>query len=140
MGEVPAIESELVDAARQAREEAYAPYSGYKVGAAVLDSTGRVWTGANVENVSYGATICAERVAIGKMVTAGARKIEMIALVTEDGATPCGICRQSLLEFSPDPSAVKVIAATLDRRICEFSLAGLLPSGFKSEMVRRTEA
>ncbi len=136
---MPGIEVDLIEAARAAREEAYAPYSGYKVGAAILDSTGRVWTGANVENISYGATLCAERVAFGKMVTAGARRIEMVAVASEDGATPCGICRQSLLEFSPDPSSVRVLIADASRQIGEFSLVELMPYAFSSNTVRRTE-
>ena len=133
------IEQALLEAAKLAREEAYAPYSKYKVGAALLDSTGRVWTGANVENASYGATLCAERVALGKMVSAGAREVAMVAVVTQDGGTPCGICRQSLLEFAPNPAEVRVLVGDGSRQIGEFVLADLMPNGFKPAQWKRTE-
>jgi cytidine deaminase len=137
---MPEIEEALIQAARGARRAAYAPYSGYKVGAAILDSSGRVWTGANVENVSSGATLCAERVALGKMVSAGARSVEMVAVATADGGTPCGICRQSLLEFASDPSEVQVLLADESRQIGSFSLAELIPYGFSPATLRRTES
>ncbi len=133
------IESALIEAARQARYEAYAPYSGYRVGAAILDANGRVWTGANVENISFGATLCAERVAVGKMASAGAREVSIIAVATKDGATPCGICRQTLLEFTPDSKKVRVLIAGDGSPVREFTLSDLIPHGFGSDQVARTE-
>lgn len=133
------IDQALLDAARQAREEAYAPYSGYLVGAAVLDGSGRVWTGANVENVSYPAGLCAERVAIAKMASAGAREVAILAVVTADGGPPCGICLQVLSEFSPEPTDVRVLTQDDARRTQEYSLAELLPHRFSSSSVKRTE-
>lgn len=139
MSEMNDVVAALFAAADEVRKEAYAPYSGYHVGAAILDSNGRVWTGANVENVSYGATVCAERVAVFKMASAGAREISMLAVVTQDGGTPCGMCLQVLLEFARDPAKVRIIVANEARQIREFSLAELIPYGFSSDKVNRTE-
>ena len=91
----------LVAAAREVRANAYAPYSVYHVGAALLGSDGVVYTGCNVENVSFGATICAERVAVVKMVSAGCLSWTRLAVATKDGGTPCGMCLQVLSEFLP---------------------------------------
>lgn len=95
------IEAELIQAALQAREAAYAPYSQYKVGAALLGKSGRIYTGCNVENASYGATICAERVAAVKAVSEGEQTFEALAVATDgdEPGSPCGICRQFLAEF-----------------------------------------
>jgi cytidine deaminase len=94
----------LVQAAASARSLAYAPYSGFLVGAAVRTKDGRVFSGCNVENASYGATLCAERVAIAKMISEGAREPVVLAVYTEGErlAMPCGLCRQVLVEFSED--------------------------------------
>ena len=93
---------ELIAAACAARENAYAPYSNYKVGAAILVENGRIFSGANVENVSYGLSICAERTAVFKAVSEGARKILAVAICTANAGSPCGACRQVLAEFGGD--------------------------------------
>lgn len=100
---------ELVSEARDARRRAYAPYSGYEVGAAVRTSDGAVHGGCNVENAMFGASVCAERVAIWRAVSAGARRITALAVVTRSGGAPCGFCRQVLWEFA-EPDALVVIA------------------------------
>ena len=114
----------LVEAAWKVREAAYAPYSNFAVGAALLAADGRVFTGCNVENISYGLTNCAERVAIGAAVAAGAREFLAVAVVADTGVpiSPCGACRQVLAEFR----VPKVMLANRTERI-EFSLDDLLP-------------
>ena len=92
----------LIQAAVAARKQSYSPYSKYAVGAALLADNGRLYTGCNVENVSYGLTICAERTAVVKMVSEGVRKIEAIVVCTENAGSPCGACRQVLAEFAGD--------------------------------------
>jgi cytidine deaminase len=120
---------ELLIYSRKARENAYAPYSGYAVGAAVLCADGRVYAGCNVENASYGAAVCAEQTALCKAVSEGSRDFVKIA-VTGSGtapAYPCGICRQMLSELAPD---ITVVVET-ERGICEYTLLELLPHGFQ---------
>ncbi|HHT70141.1 MAG TPA: cytidine deaminase [Firmicutes bacterium] len=97
-------EQELVTAARAAREQAYAPYSNYRVGAALRTASGAIFTGCNIENAAYGATVCAEQVAVFKAVSAGERDFVALAVAAsgEDVASPCGTCRQVLAEFVPD--------------------------------------
>jgi len=92
---------DLIDLAKQARKKAYTPYSHYKVGAALLCKSGKVYTGCNVENASYGHTVCAERTAVFKAVSEGETEFEAIAVVTKNGGSPCGACRQVLSEFAP---------------------------------------
>ena len=93
---------ELIQAAKQVRTKAYAPYSNYQVGAALLTKTGKVFLGVNVENAAYPDTICAERSAVVSAVSAGERDFEAIAVATSNGGTPCGSCRQVLSEFGLD--------------------------------------
>lgn len=129
VGTLPAEWQELVRAAQEARERAYAPYSHFAVGAAVRGTaTGRVYAGANIENASYGLTVCAERVAIWHAVLHGEVAVGALALVTEDGSMPCGACRQVLLEFA-DP-AIPVLAAGVDGQVTVTSLGILLPHAF----------
>ncbi len=126
----------LVAAARTAREQAYAPYSRFPVGAALLTASGEVFTGANVENAAYPSSMCAERVAVFKAVTAGQCDLRAIAVVSETGATPCGACRQVLQEFNAQPGQadqfVVIVANTHEERQV-FTLAELLPAGFTAE-------
>lgn len=105
----PALLDKLVEAAKSVRANAYAPFSNYHVGAAIATKGGRIFTGCNVENSTIGATVCAERNAIGQMVAAGEREPVAVAVVTgDDGAAPCGICRQVLAEFALDLPVVMV--------------------------------
>ena len=120
----------LVEEARAARRFAYAPYSNYRVGAALLTSDGSIYTGCNVENASYSACICAERVAITKAISEGQRDFAAIAVVTENGGSPCGICRQMMFEFAP---GMLVIIADEEQIIAEFAVDELLPDGFGPE-------
>lgn len=114
----------LVQAAWNARQNAYAPYSSFAVGAALLAADGRIFTGCNVENLSYGLTCCAERVAVGSAVAGGAREFVAMAVVadTQTPVSPCGACRQVMTEFS----IPTVILANRDQRL-ELPLAELLP-------------
>ena len=118
---------ELVRAARIVRAEAYAPYSKYRVGAALLAADGTIFTGCNVENASYPASICAERVAITRAVSEGQRKFVAIAVATGNGGSPCGICRQVMFEFAP---GMAVVIADETRIHQETTVADLLPDGF----------
>jgi cytidine deaminase len=93
---------QLVAAAHSAREQAYAPYSNYAVGAAVLTENGEIIPGCNVENASYGGTICAERVALTAAIAQGKRELRAIAVVTVDGGSPCGLCRQVMIELGAE--------------------------------------
>lgn len=118
---------ELLDKAVEARTFAYAPYSGYQVGAALEAEDGRVFTGCNIENAAFGNTICAERTALGKAVSEGARRFTKLAIASSGSAPfPCGACRQSLYEFAPDLR----ILVTWDGHVREAALRALLPEGF----------
>ena len=124
-------EQALVQAARAVRAHAYAPQSGYAVGAAVLTDDGRMFAGCNVENASYGLSVCAERVAVFSAIAAGARRLVAAAVCTPDGGTPCGACRQVLLEFAKSPESFIVWVVSPDRVIARYTLAELLPHGFR---------
>jgi cytidine deaminase len=117
----------LVQAAARAREKAYAPYSNYHVGAAVLTADGKVFTGCNVENAVYPLGLCAERVAIFKAVSEGYREFRAIAVVTRNGGSPCGSCRQVMREFAPD---MRVFIADESGQVRETTVAALLPDAF----------
>jgi cytidine deaminase len=119
----------LVAAAAAARRNAHAPYSKFRVGAALLASSGKTYTGVNVENASFGLTICAERVAVGNAVAAGERKFVAVAIVSPGAATPCGACRQVLAEFG---ECVVICAdARETRRLRVEMLSALLPEMFR---------
>jgi cytidine deaminase len=124
----------LIEAAQKVRANAYAPYSVYSVGAAVLGADGNVYTGCNVENVSFGLCMCAERVAIGQMVSSGCRKIAEVAVATRDGGTPCGMCRQTLTEFTDEPERVMIWLVNDAGERNSFSLAELIPNSFRSDI------
>ena len=100
---------DLLEKAKEARQKAHAPYSEYKVGAAILAKSGKTYVGANIENASYGVTSCAERTAIAAMVMGGEQEILAIAVVTKDQGYPCGICLQAINEFSSDPNLCKIV-------------------------------
>lgn len=121
----------LIAAAQTARERAYCKYSGYSVGAAVLGSDGVVYAGCNVENASYGLTICAERAAILGMVAAGCQSIREVVVVTRDSGTPCGACRQVMAEFIEDPAAVCVHCVDDSGSVQSYRFCELLPHAFE---------
>ncbi len=124
----PEIRQQLVQQAIAARQKAYAPYSQYLVGAALMSVEGQVFTGCNVENAASPAAICAERTAVVKAVSEGFKDFTAIAVVTMDGGSPCGICRQVLHEFSPE---LWVVVADAEGTIAyEMPLSDLLPKGF----------
>ena len=126
----------LVDAAKRARSRAYAPYSGVKIGAAVLDSDGAIYAGANIENSSYGLSLCAERTAVFKAVSEGAKRLVAMAVVgdSEEFTRPCGACRQVMVEFNPK---MKVLRRGLDGFSSESTAEGLLPSYFSPAGLKR---
>ena len=120
---------ELVRAAIDAQQRAYCPYSKFPVGAAIRTASGKIYRGANVENASYGLTICAERVAAGAAVAAGDRDFAAIAIVSRGGVSPCGACRQFLAEFNPNLPVVMVDSQQQDHGY-QATLDELLPSRF----------
>jgi len=123
--------TKLMQAAAAAREGALAPYSEFKVGAALLSRSGKIISGANVESASYGLTCCAERVALFRALTSGERSFRAIAVVARcaGGPMPCGACRQLLAEYAPDAKVFVADSRALDR-IREFTVRKLLPSAF----------
>ena len=120
--------AKLITAAQQARQQAYAPYSHYLVGAALLTSNGATFLGCNIENAAYSPTICGERVAIFKAVSEGMQNFDAIAVVTSNGGAPCGVCRQVMQEFSPE--MVVIVANAAGDVTFEGPLTELLPRGF----------
>jgi cytidine deaminase len=118
----------LIDLANLARQRAYAPYSNYPVGAALRTKTGRLYTGVNVENAAYPQTMCAERVAIFKAVSEGEREFEVITVVTNNGGSPCGGCRQVMAEFGLD--TIVLLADGNGKLVKETTVRELLPEAF----------
>lgn len=120
--------TELVKRAVEARRHAYAPYSKYAVGAALLSSSGRIYGGANVENAAYPTGMCAERTALFHAVSEGEREFAAVAVVTENAGTPCGACRQALSEFGLDTLVLLIDASS--RIVSETTIGALLPQAF----------
>ncbi len=118
---------ELIAQAIEARQRAYAPYSHYKVGAALLGKSGKVYLGCNVENASYSHTVCAERTAILKAVSEGELEFEAIAVVTSNGGSPCGACRQVMVEFAPE---LTIYIADKNGEHRTTTMSKLLPDSF----------
>lgn len=130
------VRAQLIEAARAARQCAYAPYSGYRVGCAVY-ADGQIYRGANVENASYGLCICAERVACANAAMAGARDIAQIAVMTQSSppAAPCGMCLQTIRELCMNPNELHIIVFNEDGEQNEYTLAQLSPHAFhKSQL------
>ena len=133
---MPEVES-LLEQARQAARNAYAPASGFRVGAAIAAEDGRVFTGVNIENASYGLSICAERVALFKAISEGARGFTELAVVAgsdagEEDAPPCGACRQVLLEFGPDMVLLMAGSRGVDGQVKRFTVSELVPEAFSA--------
>lgn len=122
------MQKKLIEQAVEAWHKAYAPYSGYSVGAALLTESGEIYEGINIENAVYPLTICAERVAVFKAVSEGKKKFEAIAVVTKNGGTPCGSCRQVLAEFGLE--TLVLIADTSGELKNTYTVAELLPQSF----------
>lgn len=124
---MPSDTENLLALAAEAREGAYAGYSGFAVGAALRTRSGKVYTGCNIENASYGLTVCAERVAIWKAVSEGETEFEVLVVVTSIAGSPCGACRQVMAEFALD---MPVIIADLEKVRSVNTVAELLPGAF----------
>ncbi len=124
----------LIDAARQVRERAHAPFSKFRVGAAIEDENGRVFTGCNVENATYGLTLCAERVAVFKAISEGAAKLKRIVVVTDSDTLtpPCGACRQILWEFCGD---AELVLANVAGKQETMSLKQIFPRPFDASFL-----
>jgi cytidine deaminase len=118
----------LLDLANEARRRAYAPYSGYKVGSALRTKSGKIYTGVNVESAAYPMTMCAERIAVYKAVSEGEREFEAISVVTDNGGSPCGGCRQVLAEFGLE--TIVLIGDGTGKLLKETTVGKLLPGAF----------
>ena len=130
---------QLIEVAKEARKQSVAPFSNFRVGAAVKTVSGKVYTGCNVESASYGLTVCAERVAIWKALSEGERKFTALAVVadTETLTPPCGTCRQIIWEFARDAS---IVFANLTGQSEVFKIAELLPRAFDAKFLKQHEA
>lgn len=126
----------IIKSAMRVRHFAYAPYSQYQVGAALITRSGRIFTGVNVENAAYPAGICAERTAIFKAITAGEKDYIAMAVVTENGGTPCGSCRQVMAEFSLEMSVI--VLDETGKIVLDTTVADLLPGAFGPNDLRTT--
>jgi cytidine deaminase len=135
MAQIKKDYEQLIELANEARRYAYAPYSKYLVGAALRTKTGRVYTGVNVENAAYPTGICAERVAVFKAISEGEHNFEVMALVTDNGGSPCGACRQVLSEFGLD--TVILIADGKGVLYKETTVGNLLPEAFLPHNVHK---
>ena len=126
----------LIEEATNAREKAYAPYSNFRVGAALLGKSGRIYSSGNIENASSGADICAERAAVAKAVASGEREFEALAVIgdTPTPVSPCGICRQMLIEFGDD---IKVVMTNLKGDSAMATITELLPGAFKASFIEK---
>lgn len=132
----PEQEAALREAALRAREQAYAPYSRFRVGAALLTEDGSVITGCNIENASYGLCVCAERTAVGNAVAQGKRRFVAIAIATASSppSPPCGMCRQVLAEFTED---LPILLVNPEGETTRTTLQALFPSGFDKDLLER---
>jgi cytidine deaminase len=128
----------LIDLANEARRRAYAPYSKFSVGSALRTKTGRIYTGVNVENAAYPASMCAERVAIFKAISEGERDFEVISVVTDSGGSPCGACRQVISEFGLE--TIVLIADGKGKLITETTIGKLLPFAFTPHHLRNHQS
>jgi cytidine deaminase len=128
MSITPAEKQTLIDLANEARQRAYVPYSKYRVGAALRTKSGQVYTGVNVENAAYPQTMCAERIAVFKAVSDGEKEFAAISVVTDNGGSPCGGCRQVLAEFGLD--TLVLIANGAGELLKEMTVNELLPEAF----------
>jgi cytidine deaminase len=126
----------LIDLANEARRRAYAPYSKYRVGAALRTKSGRIFTGVNIENAAYPTSMCAERTAVFKAVSEGERDFAVIAVVTDNGGSPCGGCRQVLAEFGLDTAVL--IADGKGQLVKQTSVGELLPEAFTPQKLQQT--
>ena len=135
MSLTPQEKQSLVDLANTARQRAYVPYSHYPVGSALRTSTGRIFIGVNVENAAYPQTMCAERVAMFKAVSEGEKEFELITVVTENGGSPCGGCRQVMAEFGLD--TIVILADGSGRIVKETTVKELLPEAFTPEHLEK---
>lgn len=125
---------DLILAAKKVRENAYEPYSKYKVGAAILTDSGKTFVGTNVENASYGLTICAERSAVFAAISSASKDIKAVAVVTRDGGSPCGACRQVLNEFNPD--MIVITSDEAGTKVAEYTLKEILMDSFGPKNVK----
>jgi cytidine deaminase len=135
MGLTKQDKQSLIDLANIARQRAYVPYSNYPVGASLRTKTGRIYTGVNVENAAYPQTMCAERVAMFKAVSEGEREFEVITVVTDNGGSPCGGCRQVMAEFGLDTAVL--LADGNGKLVKETTVRELLPDAFTPDHLRK---